>query len=184
VVKSAFHSASAEGYEPLCIVARVANGIQTFSFDRFITLICVRISASQSLLEYVNAGHPPGILWGAGRDPTLMEATGPLISPALLNSSWKQETLRFRSQDRLLLFTDGIEDVDGDRGYFGLGGIVREVTQNPEGGACLLDRILSSVREFTGGRRIHDDLTLLTADRGSTEVLSQDKAQATNRAAY
>ena len=184
VVKSAFHSASAEGYEPLCIVARVANGIQTFSFDRFITLICVRISASQSLLEYVNAGHPPGILWGAGRDPTLMEATGPLISPALLNSSWKQETLRFRSQDRLLLFTDGIEDVAGDRGYFGLGGIVREVTQNPEGGACLLDRILSSVREFTGGRRIHDDLTLLTADRGSTEVLSQERAQATNSAAY
>jgi phosphoserine phosphatase RsbU/P len=180
VVKSAFHSASAEAYEPLSIVARVANGIQTFGFDRFITLICVRISACQTLLEYVNAGHPPGILWGPDREPALMEATGPLISPALPNSSWKQETLRFCPEDRILLFTDGIEDVGGDRGFFGLAGIVQEVTQNPKGGAPLLDQILSAVRKFSGGRRIQDDLTLLTADLGSTETLSEERAQRAN----
>jgi phosphoserine phosphatase RsbU/P len=172
VVKSAFHSASAEGYEPLSIVARVASGIRAFDHERFVTLVCVRISTVRSLLEYVNAGHPPGILWGTDRGAVLMEATGPLISPALLNSSWKQETLRFRSQDRLLLFTDGIEDVGGEGGFFGLRRIVQEVTKHPGDGVRLLDQLLNSVREFTAGRRIQDDLTLLTADLASLEAPS------------
>jgi sigma-B regulation protein RsbU (phosphoserine phosphatase) len=173
VVKSAFHSASVEGYEPLSIVARVSSGIRAFGHERFITLVCVRVSTVKSVLEYVNAGHPPGVLWGPDRGTVLMEATGPLISPAFPDSSWKQETLRLRQQDRLLLFTDGVEDVGGEQGFFGLGRIVQEVRKNPGGGVRLLDQILNSVREFTGGRRIQDDLTLLTADLGSTELLSE-----------
>ena len=106
-----------------------------------------------------------------------MEATGPLISPAFLDFSWKQETLRFRHQDRLLLFTDGIEDVGGEQGVFGLGRIVEEVTRNRGSGVCLLDQILTSVREFTGGRLIQDDLTLLTADLGSTALPPEGSGQ-------
>jgi phosphoserine phosphatase RsbU/P len=177
VVKSAFDSASAEGYEPLSIVARVASGIRAFGHERFITLICVRVSTIKSLLEYVNAGHPPGILWGPDHGAVLMEATGPLISPAFLDFSWKQETLRFRHQDRLLLFTDGIEDVGGEQGVFGLRRIIEEVTRNRGSGVCLLDQILTSVREFTGGRLIQDDLTLLTADLGSTALPPEGSGQ-------
>jgi len=154
VVKSAFDSANAEDYEPLSIVTRVASGIRSFGYDRFITLFCVRIFNGMSRIEYVNAGHPPGILWGPGRELILMEGTGPLISPALFNSSWKQETLELHPQDRLLLFTDGVEDVVGEHGFFGLSRIVQEVATTPAGGRPLLDRILSSVHEFAGGRRI------------------------------
>ena len=114
-----------------------------------------------------------------------MEATGPLISPAFLDFSWKQETLRFRHQDRLLLFTDGIEDVGGEQGVFRPGsGSLKRLHRNREGGVRLLDQILSSVREFTGGRRIQDDLTLLTADLGSTALPPEGSGQTKEIAAF
>jgi sigma-B regulation protein RsbU (phosphoserine phosphatase) len=164
VVKSAFHSASIDGYEPLSVVRRVASGIRAFGYERFITLACVRISTAQPWLEYVNAGHPPGIVWGNGGTVNLLEATGPLISPAFPDSFWKQGTLRLERQDRLLLFSDGVEDSGGGEGFFGLERILHEVTRNPEGGDRLLDQILHSVRQFSAGRPIQDDLTLLTAN--------------------
>ena len=39
-VKSAFHAASADLYEPACVVERVASGIRAFGHHHFITLIC------------------------------------------------------------------------------------------------------------------------------------------------
>ena len=66
VVKSAFHSASAEGYEPRCVVERIANGIRPFGNQHFITLICARVRDGS--LDFVNAGHPPGILSNAKTD--------------------------------------------------------------------------------------------------------------------
>src|SRR5262249_36193200 len=41
-VKSAFHSAEADLYEPARVVDRVANGIRAFGHHHFITLICAR----------------------------------------------------------------------------------------------------------------------------------------------
>jgi sigma-B regulation protein RsbU (phosphoserine phosphatase) len=169
IVKSAFHSASAEGYEPLSVVERVSTGIRTFGHERFITLFCARVSLSKRVLEYVNAGHPPGILWGRQPALTFMEATGPLISPAFPSFSWKERTLRLEQGYHLLLYTDGVQEVGGETGFFGLEHIVEEVTKNPDGGAALLEQILRSVREFSGGRRHQDDLTLITANPWSLE---------------
>jgi sigma-B regulation protein RsbU (phosphoserine phosphatase) len=164
IVKSAFHSASPEGYEPRSVVERVSAGIRTFGHERFVTLICARLSVSNLVLEYVNAGHPPGILWGKHPALTFLEATGPLISPAFPSFSWVQKTLRLEEDHHLLLYTDGVEEVGGETGFFGLERIVEGVAKNPDGGITLLDEILRSVREFSGGRRLQDDLTLITAN--------------------
>jgi hypothetical protein len=54
--------------------------------------------------------------------------------------------------------------VHGETGVFGLEGIMQEVAKAPGGGLDLLDRILQSVRTFSGGRPLEDDCTLLTAN--------------------
>jgi sigma-B regulation protein RsbU (phosphoserine phosphatase) len=164
IVKSAFHSASGAGYAPLEIVERISTGLQAFSVEQFVTVLCVRSSSAGAILEYVNAGHPPGILWRAGCPPTFLEATGPLISPAFPNFSWVQERLPTGERNQLLLFTDGIPEIEGDDGFLGLERLVREVKNDQKGGPELLDQILRSAREFSGGRRLQDDLTLLTAN--------------------
>ncbi len=162
IVKSAFHSASVDAYAPISIVERISVGLRAFSSDQFITLICVRVYFDGPLLEYVNAGHPPGILWEEGCAPAFLEATGPLISPAFPDFSWRQETLRPQRQDRLLLFTDGISEIEGEHELYGVERMVVELKKKQQRGPELLDQILGSAKRFSGGRPIHDDLTLLT----------------------
>jgi len=162
IVKSAFHSSSGEGYEPVRVVERVSNGIRAFGDRHFISLICVRIG--KGMVEYVNAGHPAGILVKYESSTALLEATGPIISPALLKSSWQTHTIPVPGKARLLLFSDGIIEAESDAGYYGFDRLIRQVSENTGGGDDLLDDILRNVRQFAAGRRIQDDLTLVAAD--------------------
>jgi phosphoserine phosphatase RsbU/P len=175
IVKAAFHSAHVDAYAPLSIVGRISTGLQAFSAEQFVTVVCVRFSMGGSVLEYVNAGHPPGILWGTSRAPKLLAATGPLISPAFPEASWVQETLPTEHEDRLLLFTDGVEEMEGDQGFFGLERIVNEIKKGQSDGPGLLDQILRSAREFSGGRPLQDDLTLLTVNLSAGAIVSGPK---------
>jgi len=162
IVKSNFHSASREGYEPASVVERVSNGIQTCAHHHFITLICIRIQGGR--LEYVNAGHPPGILLGLETSPVLLHATGGLISPAFPDFSWEQHTIEIQGKNRIVLFTDGIVEAESESGEYGLQRLIEHASRPSVAGDVLADQIVRSVRQFTGGRRVQDDLTLVVAD--------------------
>lgn len=162
IVKSALHSASSEVYEPAAVVERVANGIRAFGANHFITLICARVRNGS--LDFVNAGHPPGILSTLKTAATLLKATGTIISP-VLDPSWEQHTIQVnRRSDRIVLFTDAIIEAESESGEYGLHRLVEEVGKHPIDGKSLSDRILQSVRQFTIGRPLNDDLTLVVAD--------------------
>jgi sigma-B regulation protein RsbU (phosphoserine phosphatase) len=162
IVKSALHSASSEVYEPASVVNRVASGLRAFGDTHFITLICARVRNGS--LDFVNAGHPPGILSTVETSAALLKATGPIISP-LLDASWEQHTIGVnRSVDRVVLFTDAIIEAESESGEYGLDRLVEEVGKRPIDGKTLSEQILQSVREFTIGRPAKDDLTLVVAD--------------------
>jgi sigma-B regulation protein RsbU (phosphoserine phosphatase) len=162
VVKSAFRSATSDAYEPRSVVERVADGVRAFRPHHFISLICVRVQ--NWTLDYVNAGHPPGILSSVTAPPAFLEATGPIISPAL-PCSWEQRTMDVnRGSDRLVLFTDAIIEAESDSGEYGIDRLVEEVGKRPVEGNALSEQVLESVREFAVGRPIKDDLTLVIAD--------------------
>lgn len=162
VVKSAFHSAGSDAYEPVCVVERVANGIRAFGHHHFVTLVCARVRNES--LDFVNAGHPPGILSSLKTGATLLEATGPIISPAL-NCSWTQHAMQVqRGSDRIVLFTDAIIEAEAESAEYGLDRLVEQVSKRPIEGSALSEQILDSVRQFTEGRPIKDDVTLVIAD--------------------
>lgn len=162
LVKSAFHSAGSDLYEPASVVERVARAIRAFAPQHFITLICVRVRNGS--LDFVNAGHPPGILSTAKTSAALLKATGPIISP-VLEFSCEQHTIAVkRASDRLVMFTDAIIEAESGTGEYGLKRLVDEVRKRPIHGNALLEQILRSVRQFALGRPIKDDLTLVIAD--------------------
>lgn len=162
VVKSAFHSASPELYEPVCVAERIADGIRSFDPQHFITLICARVRNNS--LDFVNAGHPPGILSNIKSAAALMGPTGPIISPAL-KCSWEQKTIQIkRGSDRIVLFSDAIIEAESELGAYGLHRLVEEVSRRPLEGNVLSEQILGSVRKFVGGRPMNDDLTLVIVD--------------------
>jgi len=164
VVKSAFHAARVDGYDPLAVAHRVWSGLAAFGPEKFVTLFAALIAPKEGCLRYVSAGHPPGVLWKDARDPVLLASTGPLISPALSSSVWMVESQSIQAGDRLLLYTDGVTDVlDCDDGAAPLQ-IIDAIHRETGGGMPLLDAILAAVYQTLGDNSQPDDLTLMTAD--------------------
>jgi sigma-B regulation protein RsbU (phosphoserine phosphatase) len=165
VVKSAFRSSAADAFEPRSVVRRIARDIAHFSARRFVTLFVARINALRRTVEFVNAGHPPAVMWRDDLNVRQLEPTGPLISPAFGDDEWEQQMLDLHEDGRLLLYTDGVTEATGadHSKQFARDRLIEQVRQFPRGGEPLLDGILGAVRAHAGGRVQLDDFTLLTA---------------------
>ncbi len=159
IVKSAFHDAHTDEYAPLAVVRRVANALRPFDDDRFVTLFCARLDGRS--LEYVNAGHPPAVLFGPSRERATLGLTGPMISPAFPDIGWDVERVELRAGDRLLAYTDGIVEARGPEGLFGDERLFALLDRRAESGTELLARIEETVHRFAAGRPVDDDRTLL-----------------------
>lgn len=163
IVKSAFHASHVDGFEPLAVVQRVSMGLAAFSPDRFVTLVAALISPDERLLRYVNAGHPPLVLWGTGREPLWLAGTGPLVSPVLTKSRWDSQVVPMDEGDHVLLYTDGVWEPLADDDGRAEKRFTSAIGRASEGGARLLDAILADVHHELAGQPQPDDLTLLTA---------------------
>lgn len=163
IVKSSFHDTRAEGYEPLAVVRRISRAIGSFEASRFVTVICARLCAKDRKLEYVNAGHPNGLLWNDNGDKTLLPGTGPLISPVFPEAEWEQRSLPLATGDKLFLYTDGVTETLDDRDEFGEKRLFDALQDRPLRGQELMQHVLSTLKRFSGARPAADDRTLLTA---------------------
>jgi phosphoserine phosphatase RsbU/P len=163
VVKSAFHASHVDGFEPLAVVERVSMGLAAFSPDRFVTLVAALISPEQRHLRYVNAGHPPILLWGPTREPEWFPSTGPLVSPVLTGTTWSVSVVPMNPGEHVLLYTDGVWEPLADEDGRAEERFTAAINRTPDGGAALLDTILADVHRELAGHPQPDDLTLLTA---------------------
>lgn len=160
VVKSAFHDAHTEDYEPGAIVRRVARAIRPFRDDSFVTLLCARADPG-GVVEYVNAGHPPAFVWGPDRDRQELTLTGPLVSPAFADLGWEQARCELTVGDRLLVYTDGLIEARRGDDFYGSKRLFDVAAQCRLEGLSFLDQVFLSVDEFTRGAPPDDDRTLL-----------------------
>jgi phosphoserine phosphatase RsbU/P len=163
IVKSAFHASHVDGFEPMAVVQRVSMGLAAFSPDRFVTLVAALISPDERQLRYVNAGHPPILLWGRGREPRWLASTGPLVSPVLTSATWDAAVVPMHKGDHLLLYTDGVWETLADADGRAEERFTNAIDRAFEGGAPLLETILGDVFHELAGQLQADDLTLLTA---------------------
>jgi phosphoserine phosphatase RsbU/P len=163
VVKSGFHAARADGYDPLAVVHRIWGSLAAFGFEKFVTLFAALVEPGEKRMRYVNAGHPPAAIWTAAGRPLWLAATGPLISSALPASTWQAETVPVDVGNRLLLYTDGVTDVLGGDDGDTRSPIAAAIDRQPGGGMELLDALLAEVHKKLAGRPQPDDVTLMTA---------------------
>lgn len=163
VVKSAFHDAHVDDYDPASVVRRISNGIRSFEPEHFVTLFCARIDVSRNILEYVNAGHPSALLRLPGNGCKKLPATGLIVSPAFPDADWELMRLETGKAGRLLLYTDGITEARNGGDFFGEERLMDLFESSGGSDGEFLDRILESVDDFTAGRPPEDDTTLLSA---------------------
>ena len=146
---------------PAGLVARVNEGlIRRALQSRFATGVYGALSGSGQL-TYCNAGHNPPVLL-TRRGVTRLE-TGGLILGLFAQAVYEQETVSLESGDVLVVYSDGVTEALNTEGQeFGDDRLLACVEANRGGTpAEILDRLLSSVRQFAMGTAQHDDVTAL-----------------------
>ena len=134
---------------------------QPFGSDLFISMVYLVLDTETGELQYANAGHPPVLLRHA--DGRVDELRTP--APALgINPKVKYSTAagRLEPNDTLVLFSDGITDVqDGTGEFYGRDRLRQTVSQAQGAAAPLAKAIENSVLCFSGPVPMFDDATAI-----------------------
>lgn len=163
LVKAAFHAAHAEAHAPGAVATRVRDGLRGMDEGTFVTLLSARIDLRRNELQYCCAGHPYGMRLAATGERELLGTTMPLLTPAFPDIEVEVASCPFRKGDRLLLWTDGVEEAaDAAGAMFGAEGLQACVAGTSDG---LLERLAASLRTFVGQRPMRDDWTAVLASR-------------------
>lgn len=135
---------------------------------RFISFFYCTLDADLGVLTYANAGHYPPILVRANGSVERLASGGPVIG-VFPDAGYEQSRVPAASGDRLILFTDGITEVqpagaDASSPEYIDFGEDRLIALAVEHRACsapaLQARLTAAVAEFAGGV-FQDDATLI-----------------------
>jgi sigma-B regulation protein RsbU (phosphoserine phosphatase) len=133
-------------------------------FERFVTVILVRLDPRSQSLDYASAGHPSGyVLDAAGHVKARLKRLGvPLgIRPDIEYAA--SPVISLSAGDIVLLLTDGIEEaMSPDDAFFGVDPILDVVRAHSEHTAReIVEALFGAVRDFSHGLPQLDDLTVV-----------------------
>jgi sigma-B regulation protein RsbU (phosphoserine phosphatase) len=139
--------------------------------DMFITMIYLMIAPDGGGIRLARAGHTRPLVWRkqSGQIETLNSgglAVG-IDKGAVFGRVTKDLEFRLDSGDTLLLYTDGVnEAMDAQGEEFGEERIHKMLAAiAPQGPQAVIDALINEVDQFCGGRRGHDDITLVVLQK-------------------
>ncbi len=134
--------------------------------NRVVTLFLGIVDGRAGTLEYINAGHPPAVVWRSGREPKLLHATTPLLSYGLDLGKNPVAKVPFEVGDRLAIYSDGIYESRDPAGQeFGRDRLIAGLIGHRGAIEETVAAVMKQSRDHAGGRPAEDDLTILLAER-------------------
>ncbi len=133
----------------------------------FASAFYVVVNASTLQIRYANAGHPkPLLLRPSTRQVQSLEGPGARPGPALGvfgDSRYEEQERAVEARDLLMLFTDGLYEVENSRGeFYDQRMLIEAVQRRVEHPAeSLFDTLLEEVRTFSSTRDFIDDVCLV-----------------------
>jgi len=123
------------------------------------------LDPKRKTLHYLNAGHPPAVLWRPGREPRLLPATTPLLSFGIDLGREPTAKVPFEPGDRLGAYSDGLYEMrDPDGNEYGRERLNTTLT----GATGTIEDAVRAAREATeahaAGRPAEDDLTMFVVE--------------------
>ena len=163
-LQTAFHTLVPLSDSPLDVLERINHlYAHNISFTTFVTVFFGKFDPSTRLFTYASAGHNSGYVFRpASGQEILLHPTGPAIG-LMEGFNVHLEQVQLDRGDTLVLYTDGLTEAsDGGTGQWSLDGLAEVVRRHhalpPE---QLVQRLLLSVNEFTGGSTLVDDATII-----------------------
>lgn len=149
-------------FDPAKFVGKANSMIVEFTRGkRFITLFWMLLDDNQPALTYVNAGHVDPFLIAA--DGVRRLNKGGFLTGFMENVPYEQETLPLRSGDMIVVFTDGVHEVQNPEGdEFGENAVVEFIRENKQL-SCeeILEKLYKKVKSFSKNRKFRDDFTII-----------------------
>jgi len=141
--------------------------------DMFISMIYLVFDQKTDQITLARAGHTLPLIWrkDTGKVETLHSgglAVG-IDKGDVFERVTKDLTFQMQPGDCLLLYTDGVnEALDGKGLEFGEERIHTALaTLAPQGSQTVIDGIIADVDKFLGGKRSHDDITLIALQKAA-----------------
>jgi sigma-B regulation protein RsbU (phosphoserine phosphatase) len=152
---------------PVTPEAAILNLNRRFQFkdDRYFTMVYGVLDTESSRLSLAQAGHPSPIFMKPGESPQLLGNGG---MPVGLWPEMDFDCLNFEVSpgDRLLLYSDGVTECTNRSGeLFGERRLLDYLERSsPEPLDVLLEGLVHEMKEWSGGLRCEDDVSLLTIE--------------------
>ena len=142
---------------------------QTLPDESFVTMIAVAIDAATGELEFVNAGHPPPMVFSPGGKLRCLEAEGNLPL-GVENASISSTRVSLAIDELLVLYSDGLSELPIDEhellGIAGLGAEIQAVCESGQSSMQgVADRLNDRLNILQGAHPSTDDRTFLLARR-------------------
>jgi PAS domain S-box-containing protein len=153
--------------------AHIVDALNCFLFkdldnaDFFITLFYLQYDLAQHELRFVNAGHPPPLLFSAEKKHCQrLDAEG-LILGVREQAVCEEKVVSLAANDVLLVYTDGLTETENPVGdFFGLervsAAFMQHCQQKPQD---IIDALLSELKQFSQCDTFNDDITLMVFKR-------------------
>ena len=114
--------------------------------DQFVTLFYAVLAADDRGMRYVNAGHPRGLLFGAGGIRPL-PATGPPLG-VFADTDYEEAVVSFAPGDLLVIYSDGVTEAQtASDEFFDEAGIRAVVERHRDLAAAPLARAICEAAE-------------------------------------
>lgn len=139
------------------------------SLNAFFTCTLIDLDTRDYELRIACGGHPEQYLYSAGKI-TELQARGAVIG-AFEGAVYSEATAKLRSGDRLLMFSDGLEEIRANREtaggeFYGVERLRASIQQHGDrapSAADLVEAIVADAHRFRGDAPVTDDLTLIAA---------------------
>jgi phosphoserine phosphatase RsbU/P len=129
---------------------------------RFTTAFFAELDPRTLSMEYINAGHNPPILRRTSAEIVRLEEGG-LPLGVRAEATYSLGTVSLGHGDLLAVLTDGVVEAENDRGEEYGENRLLELFRGSAAGTSAeeLQRLMSSLDQFVGAARQHDDITCL-----------------------
>ncbi len=171
MVKTCFENQVRFGHGPLAWAQAMNRDLARSTLaEQFATAFLARLDPASDTLQYVAAGHVAPMLISQGatggkRVPTVLGERGFMLGIDE-NLQFQQQTCPFMKGDRLIVYTDGLVEVEReDRSFLGDEGLLEICSDLPADEEEAADRIVRQAVAFNESTPFSDDVTLVVLDR-------------------
>jgi sigma-B regulation protein RsbU (phosphoserine phosphatase) len=149
-------------------VAAILGNINTLVYrgtavEQFATFFLARVDETRLTLDYSNAGHNYPVVFRKRGGRETLERGGTVVG-ILESAEFEQGSLALEPGDRVLFYTDGINEAANARGeLYGEERLCRLVDSLPADLPAreTIERIFEGVRAFLDGTEPGDDMTVM-----------------------